>query len=385
MNKPKVVFPFVEAGFGHIMTEKSIADAFEKKYGDLCDVERIDFYKNGGKGLTEYEKMLCREVRSYNKCHAYGYFMTAFLSLCGTKVSSWYVMQVLVPGAYKEAMERMNSLKADAVVSTHWATNYYASKADNKPMTIMYIPDAHANEMFLYETDLSMISMKEGYDAAMKKNKRFNKDNFKLVPLAIRKEAFEVQGNKKELREKLGHDDKFTIYLTEGGYGIGLTETLCEKIIEKNLNVTVIAVCGKNPELKARLDKLKEKGTGNVSFYPYGFTEKVLPMIASSDLYMGKSGNGLMEAAFFGVPIVVTHSANKIEKNLAEHYVTYVKDAVRIFEVDKCLKFIEEAINGGETYTNLLKADIKREDFGSEKIVDEIFKKINEKFKLTEE
>ena len=160
---------------------------------------------------------------------------------------------------------------------------------------------------------------------------------------------------------------------------------MCEKIIEKNLNVTVIAVCGKNPELKARLDKLKEKGTGNVSFYPYGFTEKVLPMIASSDLYMGKSGNGLMEAAFFGVPIVVTHSANKIEKNLAEHYVTYVKDAVRIFEVDKCLKFIEEAINGGERYTSLLKADIKKEDFGSEKIADEIFKKINEKFKLTEE
>ena len=48
MYKPKVVFPFVEAGFGHIMTEKSIADAFEKKYGDLCEVERTDFYKNGG-------------------------------------------------------------------------------------------------------------------------------------------------------------------------------------------------------------------------------------------------------------------------------------------------------------------------------------------------
>ena len=41
MYKPKVVFPFVEAGFGHIMTEKSVADAFEKKYGDLCEVERI--------------------------------------------------------------------------------------------------------------------------------------------------------------------------------------------------------------------------------------------------------------------------------------------------------------------------------------------------------
>ena len=47
-RKPRVVFPFVEAGFGHIMAEKSIADAFEKKYGNITVAEII-----GGHNRTE--------------------------------------------------------------------------------------------------------------------------------------------------------------------------------------------------------------------------------------------------------------------------------------------------------------------------------------------
>ncbi len=382
MRKPKVLFPFVEAGFGHIMTERSIADAFEKKYGDLCEVVRNDFYKGGDKSLRQFEEMLCREVRSYNRCHAYGYLMTGLLSFFGSAPTSWGIMKISIPGSFKSAVKKMDSLDPDVVVSTHWATNYYAAKSSKKPMTVMYVPDAHANELFCYKTDLTMISTAEGYQAALKKNKRFNSDNFKLVPLAIRKEAFEVKETKKQIRERLCHDDKFTVYLTEGGYGIGLAETLCKKIIEKDLDVSVIVVCGKNPQMKERLDELKKTCRGKTSFYPYGFADNALELVASSDLYMGKSGNGLMEAAFFGVPIVVTHSANKIERNLAEHYVTYLKDAVRIFDADKCLEFIEDSIGGGETYKRLLSANIDKSQFGSEKIADEIFEKINAKYHL---
>ena len=126
--------------------------------------------------------------------------------------------------------------------------------------------------------------------------------------------------------------------------------------------------------------KLKSKG--NLSFYPYGFCENVLELIASSDLYLGKSGNGLMEAAFYGVPIVVTHSSNDIEKLIAEHYVTHVKDAVRIFEVKKCLEFIRGAVNGSQEYLELKKHYKPREEFGGEGIADIIFESLNEKFNL---
>mgnify|MGYP001510087089 CR=1 FL=1 len=119
----------------------------------------------------------------------------------------------------------MRELRPDCVVSTHWATNYYAERLDRKPLTVMYGPDAHLNAMFRYPCDLATISIKEGYDRALKKfPRRFNEDNLKLVPTAIREEAFHVERDKQKLREKLGLDDRFTVLLMEGGYGIGLTE-----------------------------------------------------------------------------------------------------------------------------------------------------------------
>ena len=161
-----------------------------------------------------------------------------------------------------------------------------------------------------------------------------------------------------------------------------MAEKLCQKIVEEDLPINVIIVCGKNPELYQRIRELEPKK--NLKIYPFGFTNKVLELIAMSDLYLGKSGNGLMEPAFFGVPIVVTHSANVIERRLAEHYVTYWGDAIRIFKLKKCLKFIKEAMNGSEKYQALKENRVPREAFGGEGIADVIFAELDKKFNIIE-
>lgn len=380
MSKLKILFPFVEAGFGHIMTEKSIADAFEKKYGDYFEIIRCDYYKDYGEPLARFEKRLCDEVKKYNVCHFYGYLNIAAMNLCG-RGGLKFVMEDLVKDSYRDGLKRMEEIAPDVVISTHWATNYYAERCGKDIYTVMYVPDAHANKFFRDKCDFTCISTEEGYERALKFKGRYNVENLALTPMAIRKEAFEVDTDKARLKAKLGIADKFTIYVTEGGYGIGMLEKLCKMLIEEDLPISVIAVCGKNPELKARLDKLKPGK--NLSFYPYGFCQNPLELIAVSDLYLGKSGNGLMEAAFFDVPIVVTHSANTIERLIAEHYVTYVKDAVRIFNAKKCVKFIKSVLEGDEKYESL--KNCNRPNFGGEGIADVIFKKLDEKFKLTQE
>ena len=379
-KKPRVVFPFVEAGFGHIMAEKSIADAFEKKYGEYFEVVRSEFFKEtGSEAMLKFEKRLCNEVRMYNKCNFYGYLNIACMNLFGPRISSWFIMSKLYKNLFRDSMEHMRELKSDCVVSTHWATNYYAERLENKPITAMYGPDAHLNALFRYPCDLDMISIPEGYKRALKKfPRRFNEDNLKLVPTAIRQEAFSVERDKSVLRNKLGLQDRFTVLLMEGGYGIGLTEKICRLLLEKDLPINLIAICGKNPELKARLDKL---GTGlKTAFYPFAFCENILEYISASDLYLGKSGSGLLEPAFFRIPIVVTHSANTIEKLIAEHYVSYVGDAVRIFDAEKSVKFIEDALNGSEKFKAMQNSVDKLQDFGGEGIADEIFEKLNAKF-----
>ncbi len=384
MKKIRVLFPFVEAGFGHIMAERAIADAFEKKYSDYCEIIRSNFYRETESvPMGKFEDRLCKEVRMYNQNIAYGYANTFALKLFGSRIASWFIMKALVPGAYKDSMKHMEELNPDVVISTHWATNYYAEHMEKKPYTIMYVPDAHVNELFAYRCDFDTISIKEGYEKALKDKRRFNTDNLGLVPTAIRQEAFEITETPAELRARYGYQDRFTVFITEGGYGIGMAESLCKKLVELDLPINIIVVCGKNPELYERLSAIETKG--QAALYPFGFTEKVLELIAMSDLYLGKSGSGILEPAFFNVPIVVTHSANTIEKNIAEHYVTYRKCAVRIFDLDPCVEFIKDALAGGEVYKSLKENKVPREAFGGEGIADIMFAKINEHFHLTDE
>ncbi len=384
MKKLRIVFPFVEAGFGHIMTERSICDAFEKKYGEYFEIVRSEFFREGGnETLIKFEESMGREVRYYNRFPLYANLTIFLMNLFGTKIVSRFVMKQTTRGAFEASMKHMEELEPDIVVSTHWATNYYAQKMEKKPFTVMHVPDAHINAMFRYPCDFTTISMPEGYIRAVKLHKRhFKNNNLKRVPLAIRKEAFEITETREELRARWGMDDRFTIYLTEGGYGIGMAEKLCQKLAEEDLPINVIIVCGKNPDLYKRVSALKTKG--NLKIYPFGFTEKVLELIAMSDLYLGKSGNGLMEPAFFGVPIVVTHSANTIERRLADHYVSYWGDAVRIFKLKKCLKFIKEAARGSKKYNDLKENRVPRDAFGGEGIADVIFAELDKRFNIVE-
>lgn len=378
MAKIKVLFPFIEAGFGHIMTEKSICDSFEKKYGDRVEVIRNDFYKNSGRAMANYEKMFTKSVKDFNKNVRYGYTVTNALKFFGGPVVADFLMKVMSPIAYKKSMEKLANIAPDVVVSTHWATVYYAAHMPTKPLNVLYIPDVHAYELFCLPCDFAMVYTQKGYEEGLADNPAYNPDNFKLVPFAIRNEAYEVSRDKHEVRKQLGLKDKFTIYMVEGAYGIGMMADLCKAIIDLDWEVNLVAVCGKNPKLEAKLGALKSKG--HTDLHVFGYLKNPLPYIAAADLYMGKSGNGLAEAAFYNVPIVVTHSANDIEQRIASRYVDELKIATRKFKLDEALDFVKQAMNGEGEYKQLAAVKVDPNLFGSEKIADEIYAQIVKRF-----
>ncbi len=374
MKKPRVVFPFTEAGLGHIMPLRSIADAFEKKYGGKAEVVRSDFFtETNEKPLMDFEKQMCEFVKDQNKHVSFGFFTTIIMYLFGTGICCHNVMRNYVPGAFKAATRHMDELNADLVVSTHWATNYYAVKCSSKPLTALYCPDAHLNPLFEYKSDLTMLSMLPGYKQAAKKRRRFNKKNLKLVPFCIRPQAFEIPLDKKINREKMGlPQDKFTIVLAEGGYGIGKMQAICEEIIAQDLPVTLIPVCGKNEELYEHFKTLKVGE--NTTFLPQGFCTTILEYIASADLFLGKSGNIIAEPTFFGVPSIVTKHTTTIERTIAKYYVETVGCALNIFELPDIIAKIKEFMQGGEEYERLRNnALAQHHNYGAEKTADYIF------------
>ncbi|MDE7087204.1 MAG: hypothetical protein K2O67_03325, partial [Clostridia bacterium] len=270
---------------------------------------------------------------------------TCNMDFWGTKLSSWGAIVYIGKGADKRGIEHMTKLNPDLVFSTHWATNYYAMKMQNPPLTAMYCPDAKINTLFRYPCDLAMISMPTGYERALKRHKRrYNKDNLKQVPFLIRKEAFSVNTDKRELRRKLGLDeDKFTVFVADGGYGVGKMQKTCEELIKRDLPINLIAVCGKN---KKAYESLKNKKVGNNTvFSVYALTDNILELIAAADISCGKSGASLMaEPCFFGVPQLITHYATDIERWIGRYYVNTVGSAIKQFNVKKACDLIENFV-----------------------------------------
>ena len=381
MKKIRVLFPFVEAGLGHIMPMKSIVEAFGKKYGDRVEVIPSGFFtETGDRHLKKYERMLSNQVRLYNRVPLIGYIATFSCEFFGPFISSFFSIRFTGPVAASRGIRHMRELRPDVVFSTHWVTNYYARKQKkNKPLTIMYCPDARLNSLFDYKSDLNLISMPLGYELALKK-RRYNKDNLKLVPFLIRNEAFRITGDKKELRRRFGiPEDNFTVVLAEGGYGIGKMKRITELLVKERFPLTVIPVCGKNEELFRYLKTLKS--TDEVTFRPYGYTDRILELEAAADLFCGKSGNIIAEPTFFGVPSVITHFANSIEKNIADHYINTVGCAIKEFSPEKTVELIRAFAKDDSLLEPYRRAAREYHDnFGAERAADVIWEKIAERF-----
>ncbi len=381
MKKPTVLFPYAEAGMGHIMPMNSIADAFEKKYGERVNIIRSSFFKDSGNPkLIKLEEVMAEQVKKQNRSPKYGYMTTNAMKFFGTHLSMYAMMHWLSIGSVKPGIKYMEELGADMVVSTHWATNFYANKAKHKPITVQYVPDSHINPLFAYNSDLTMISMKSGYDAAMKKYRKYNEKNLKLVPFCIRNEAYQVSRDKGVNRENLGlNPNKFTITLAEGGYGIGKTQAICEEIVKRDLPVTLVPVCGKNEELYSYLKSLKVGE--NTELVPQGFTTRILEFIAASDLFMGKSGNIIAEPTFFGVPSVITNHATEIEEIIGRYYVEDIGCAVKCFDPSKAADMVEDFIANPDSLIPLQENAKKNADnYGAETTADYIFELLAEKF-----
>ena len=363
------------------MPMRAIEETFRNKYGDRVDVVSSAFFtETDDPHLIRYEQMISRQVKTYNRMPPVGFLATASCEMLGTRLSTFASMHAVAPIAHQKGIEHMKALRPDVVISTHWATNYYAEKQPKKPLTIMYCPDAQLNKLFEYPCDLLLISMPSGYQKALKA-RQYTEDNVKLVPFFIRNEAFQIaKRDKKELRRELGlPENKFTVLMAEGGYGIGKIEEMSWRLAAEHVPMTVIPVCGTNEKLYKELSILQS--SDEVTFRPYGFTDKILQLEAAADIFCGKSGNILAEPTFFGVPSIVTHFANSIEQNIADHYISTVGCCIKEFSVDNAVRLIEQfAADPAKLAPYRQAALAYHKHFGTDEAADLIFAKIAETF-----
>ena len=103
----------------------------------------------------------------------------------------------------------------------------------------------------------------------------------------------------------------FTTMLLFGGKGSAEIEPLAKDLVAADPGMHVIAVCGDNALLLARLEPLREAAGGRL--HVLGFTDRIADYMAASDVLVTKPGPGSLSEAFHqGLPVVVADNRETI-------------------------------------------------------------------------
>jgi processive 1,2-diacylglycerol beta-glucosyltransferase len=113
-----------------------------------------------------------------------------------------------------------------------------------------------------------------------------------------------------------------TILISAGGFGMGPIEELMQSIVKMHNRIQVIAICGRNEELKTRLDRFSQALPAScpVHITVLGYTTEMDAYMSAADLVVGKPG-GLTasEALAKGLAFVIINPIQGQEERNADH------------------------------------------------------------------
>jgi len=135
--------------------------------------------------------------------------------------------------------------------------------------------------------------------------------------------VFAESKDRRAMRRKHGlEEDRFTILVSAGGFGVGPVGHLMEALARLSHPARVVAVCGRNEALKKELSETVKTfpKRSAVSFTLLGFTTEMDELMTAADLFVGKPG-GLTtsEALAKGLPMVVINPIPGQEERNSDH------------------------------------------------------------------
>jgi len=135
--------------------------------------------------------------------------------------------------------------------------------------------------------------------------------------------VFALHKDKQEMRLKHGlMPDGATILLSAGGFGVGPFEQLIAALLPLQTPVQVVAICGRNEDLKERVSELALSldPRASLTVKPLGYTQEMDELMSASDLIVGKPG-GLTtsEALSKGLVSVIANPIPGQEERNSDH------------------------------------------------------------------
>src|SRR6267142_2731604 len=319
----KVLLLSASAGAGHVRAAEAIEKALKEKSeeaGLSCEIRHVDTLK--------FTNRVFRHL--YSK--AYIVVVNKLPDLSG-----WVYDKLDKPWKNERrrlALDKLNTrpfvkllreYQPDMIVCTHFLpaeiVSWLKAKERLASRQVIIVTDFDVHAMWLchhYEQYFVAIDESRAYLEAL----GIPGDKITVSGIPI-DPVFALHKDKHEMRLKHGLEtERTTILLSAGGFGVGSVDALISSLLPLQHSAQIVAICGRNEELKERLTKLAAgmKRSATVIVKPVGYTQEMDELMAASDLVLGKPG-GLTtsEALAKGLVFVIVNPIPGQEERNSDH------------------------------------------------------------------
>ncbi|HJX91906.1 MAG TPA: glycosyltransferase [Pyrinomonadaceae bacterium] len=315
----KVLLLSASAGAGHVRAAQAVEKAFAR-FGTVNEVRHLD--------VLQYTNKVFRHL--YSK---------AYIDLVNKmpEVPGWMYDKLDKPWKNERrrlALDKLNTrplvkllreYQPDVIICTHFLPAEIVSwlRAKDRLMSrqVIVVTDFDVHAMWLvhhYEQYFVAVDEARAYMEAL----GIPPEKIAVSGIPI-DPVFAEKKDKQEMRVKHGLEpDRTTILLSAGGFGVGSVEPLIAALKPLKARAQVVAVCGRNEDLRRRLvtSAARTKPIDNVLIKPIGYTNEMDEFMAASDLVLGKPG-GLTtsEAMSKGLAFVIVDPIPGQEERNSDH------------------------------------------------------------------
>jgi len=310
----KILVVSLRAGAGHIKAAEAIEKAIrQRRTGKIkkpfLQVQTIDFldYSNI-LSKTFYSKWYIDIVK-----YAPQLYKLLYEKVSPTSTIFRLVFDRINAQPFKEYIIKY---KPDLIICTHFVAaniaNHWRKKYGFKYKVWLTITDYEAHSLWVdRDVDLNFVALPEVANYLVKNGIDKKKIKVTGIPIDLK---FTKKYNKEKLLKKFGLRNKFTVSVFSGGFGMGPIESILLQILNFKFEINVLVVCGKNEELKQKLEGLvkDEKGiedppiAGRVKIF--GFVNNMEEFMAASDLIISKPGGlTVSESMAIGTPLLMSN------------------------------------------------------------------------------
>jgi processive 1,2-diacylglycerol beta-glucosyltransferase len=316
----KVLLLSASAGAGHVRAAQAIEKAFQQNGNGGSEIQHVD--------VLNYTNKVFRH-----------FYSQAYIDLVNKlpEVPGWFYDKLDKPWKNERrrlALDKLNTrpfvkllreYQPELIVCTHFLpaeiVSWLKAKKRLASRQAIIVTDFDVHAMWLvhhYERYFVAIDEARVYLEALGiPPPKITVSGIPIDPV------FAVQKDKQEMRAKHGlAPDRTTILLSAGGFGVGSVEPLINALLPLPHRAQIVAICGRNEELKRRLSRMaaRAKADATVLLKPFGYTGEMDELMTAADLVIGKPG-GLTtsEALAKGLVFVIVNPIPGQEERNSDH------------------------------------------------------------------